>query len=157
MSASSELSLEEVQTWKVDALKVFCRKRNLKVTGTKAELVARVFAASEMGIHEEPTATELVSRTELEKAKLLLTPNNTQLKDPLSPKDNWLREQDGLTSWPPIFLSDITIYYYNLYGRSPGKGCRITYTSSERVQGRQSISFVRLWVLERSTLPSYSV
>ena len=32
----------------VDALKVFCWERNLKVSGTKTDLVALVLAASEM-------------------------------------------------------------------------------------------------------------
>ena len=37
---------------------------------------------------------------------------------PLSLKDNWLRESDSLTSWPPIFLSDITVF---LMKEHPGK------------------------------------
>ena len=49
-SDSSSLSLDEVNTWNVDALRLFCRKRHLKVSGNKAELVARVFATSEMGL-----------------------------------------------------------------------------------------------------------
>ena len=61
-SDSSSLSLDEVNTWNVDALRLFCRKRNLKVSGNKAELVARVFAASEMGIPVQPSANELITR-----------------------------------------------------------------------------------------------
>jgi len=56
--SSEELSYAELQTWGIDALKDYCRKRNLKVSGTKAELVARVFAASEIRIPIEPTAEE---------------------------------------------------------------------------------------------------
>lgn len=110
MIASSILSLEEVKTWHLDALKVYCRKRNLKVSGSKAELVARVFTASEMGIPVQLSADELILKTESEKAKLLMAPNNTQLPDPLS--------LNGLTSWPPIFLNDITIF---LKQDNPGK------------------------------------
>ncbi|CAH3149112.1 unnamed protein product [Pocillopora meandrina] len=62
MSETSELSLEEVNTWKVDALKLFCR--GLKTSGAKAELVARVFAASEMGIQVQASAKELMCITE---------------------------------------------------------------------------------------------
>ena len=51
-----ELLFEVIQTWKPEQLKEFCRKRDLKVSGTKAELVARVFAAAEMGISIKPTA-----------------------------------------------------------------------------------------------------
>ena len=117
-SDSSSLSLAEVNTWNVDALRLFCRKRNLKVSGNKAELVARVFAASEMGIPVQPSANELITRTETEKARLLIAPDKTQMPDPLSLKDNWLCESDGLTSWPPIFLSDITVF---LMKEHPGK------------------------------------
>ena len=41
-----QLPINEVQTWHVNALKDYCRKRNLKLSGKKAELVARVFAAA---------------------------------------------------------------------------------------------------------------
>lgn len=115
---STELSYEEVQTWRVDALKTYCRKRNLKVAGSKTELVARVFAASEMGIPVQPTAEELFVRMEAEKAKLLQAPDNIMLPDPLSLQDGWLRENNGITLWPPIFLSDITLY---LMEDHPGK------------------------------------
>ena len=53
-----ELPFEVIQTWKPEQLKEFCRKRDLKVSGPKAELVARVFAAAEMGIAIKPTALE---------------------------------------------------------------------------------------------------
>ena len=39
------------------------------------------------------------------------------LPDPSSLKD-WLREGDAITSWPPIFLSDITVF---LMDDHPGK------------------------------------
>ena len=124
MSTTSELSLEEVNTWKVDALKLFCRKRNLKTSGSKAELVARVFAATEMGIQEQAQAKDLVCIAESERAKLLLTPKKgTKLPDPLVElKDGWLGEDTGLTSWPPIFLSDITKY---LMADHPGKDVQL--------------------------------
>lgn len=53
----------------MDALKVYCRKRNLRTTGSKAELVVRVFAASEMAI--PPTAEEQLSGMEKEKLSYL--------------------------------------------------------------------------------------
>ena len=81
-SDSSSLSLDEVNTWSVDVLRMFCHKRNLKVSGKKTELVARVFAASEMGIPVQPSANELITRTETEKAKLLIAPDKTQMPDP---------------------------------------------------------------------------
>ena len=116
--SSKELSFEEVQTWQVDALKTYCHKRNLKTTGSKAELVARVFAVSEMGIPLEPTAEVRVSRTESEKAKLLLMPDGKKLPDALAVKDGWLLESESITTWPPIFLSNITLF---LMADHPGK------------------------------------
>ena len=77
-SDSSSLSLDEVNTWNVDALRLFCRKRQLKVSGNKAELVARVFAVSELGIPVQPSANEQITRTETEKAKLLIAPDKSQ-------------------------------------------------------------------------------
>ena len=85
-------------------------KRHLKVSGNKAELVAPVFAASKMSIPVQPSANELITRTETGKAKLLITPDKTQMPDPWSLKDNWLRESNSLTSWPSIFLSDVTMF-----------------------------------------------
>ena len=61
-----ELPFEVIQTWKPEQLKEFCRKRDLKVSGPKAERVARVFAAAEMGIAVKPTAQERIAATEKE-------------------------------------------------------------------------------------------
>jgi hypothetical protein len=55
-TGASELTFDNIQMWNVDSLQDFCRKRDLKVTGRKAELVARVFAAAEMCI---PLATSI--------------------------------------------------------------------------------------------------
>ena len=79
----------------------------MKVSGTKAELVARVFAAAEMGIAIKPTAQERVAATEKEKAKLLVMPNGTSVPDPLILKEGWVKESESMTSWPPIYPSDI--------------------------------------------------
>ena len=74
-----ELPFEVIQTWKPEQLKEFGRKRDLKVSGPKAELVARVFAAA-------GTAQEQIATTEKEKAKLLIMPNGTLVPDPLTLK-----------------------------------------------------------------------
>ena len=52
------LTYNKVNSWRSDALKFYCRQRGLKDSGSKQELVARVFAASEMGIPVQPTAEE---------------------------------------------------------------------------------------------------
>lgn len=106
-SDSSSLSLDEVNTWNVDALRLFCRKRNLKVSGNKVELVARVFAASEKGIPVQPSANELIyyTRTVTEKAKLLIAPARPKCQTLCLSKTIGC-----VKSWPPIFLSDITVF-----------------------------------------------
>jgi hypothetical protein len=40
MTESERITYEEVETWSVEALKDFCRKRNFNVTGSKKVLVA---------------------------------------------------------------------------------------------------------------------
>jgi len=56
-----ELPFEVIQAWKPEQLKEFCRKQDLKVSGPKAELVACIFAAAEMGIAIKPTAQERIT------------------------------------------------------------------------------------------------
>ena len=102
MSCEESLTYEEAKTWHSDALKLYCRKRGLKVSGNKQELVARVFAASEMGIPVQTTAVERIATTANEKVQLLDMGNGSSLADPSTMKD-WLRESDAITSWPPIF------------------------------------------------------
>ena len=113
-----ELSFEVIQTCKPEQLKEFCRKRDLNVSGPIAELVACLFAAAEIGIVIKPTAQERISTTEKEKAKLLIMPNGTSVPDPLTLKDGQVKESESITSWPPIYLSDITLF---LMSDQPGK------------------------------------
>ena len=114
----TDLPFEVVQTWKPEQLKEFCRNQDSKVSGTKAKLVARVFAAAEMRIAIKPSAQERIATTEKEKAKLFIMPNGTSVPDPLTLKDGWVKVGEGMTSWPPIYLSDITLF---LMSDHPGK------------------------------------
>ena len=82
MSCEDSLTYNEVNSWPSDALKLYWRKRGLKVSGSKQELVARVFAASEMGIPVQPTAEERMATTASEKAWLLDMGNGSSLPDP---------------------------------------------------------------------------
>ena len=59
----------------------------------------------------------MIATTANEKARLLDLGNGSSLPDPSTLKD-WLRESDAITSWPPIFLSDITVF---LMEDHPGK------------------------------------
>ena len=51
------ITCEEVESWSVDALKEYGRKRNYKVSGSK-ELVARVYVLFNNNVPEEPAAKE---------------------------------------------------------------------------------------------------
>ena len=84
-------------------MKLYCRQRGLKnVSGSRQELVARVFPV-------QPIAEERSATTANEKARLLDLVNGFSLPDPSTSKD-WLRESDAITSVPPIFLSDFTVF-----------------------------------------------
>ena len=76
--------------WRSDALKLYCRQRGLIVSVSKKEMVARMFAVSEMGIPVQPTAEEI---TVNEKARLLDLRNGSSLPGLSSLKD-WLREHE---------------------------------------------------------------
>ena len=115
--SEESLTYDEVNSWRSDALKLYCRQRGLKVSGSKQELVTCVFASSEMGIPVQATAEERIATTTNEKARLLDLGNGSSLPDPSTLKD-WLRESDAITSWPPIFLNDIILF---LIEDHPGK------------------------------------
>jgi hypothetical protein len=63
----SDYSLADFNTWKVNALKAYLSKRNLKVEGNKATLVAIAFAAWEMKVPLAETNVQL----EIEKKPVL--------------------------------------------------------------------------------------
>ena len=110
MAAVEQLSVDEINTWRMDALKHFLIKRGLKVSGRKEELVARVFAAAEQ--KNMPVCLDAASRvaqTQRERESLLKTPEGV-LPDPSELHNGWIGELNGLTKWLPILLSDLTLY-----------------------------------------------
>ena len=82
-----------------NALEDYCRKRSLKVSGKKAELVAPVFAASELDISVCLTAVQRTSNKKDEKPKRLKTPEGL-LPNPLLLKDGWFGKTESMQSWP---------------------------------------------------------
>ncbi|XP_070561234.1 uncharacterized protein [Ptychodera flava] len=95
------------QTWTVCALQDYVFKRGLKKDGTKAMLVARAFAAWEMGIPLNKTQQEIIEEKEKEYSTLLST-SSGQLPNPLLIKDGWVGESEGgVKKWPPIYFNDI--------------------------------------------------
>jgi hypothetical protein len=84
------LSFDEIKTWRVAALQEYLLKRGLRKEGRKEELIARVFAADEMGIALKKTAVELRGMRETEYGALLITPYGT-LMDLRQIKDYWIQ------------------------------------------------------------------
>ena len=62
-----------------------------------------------MGISIEPTAKKKMFHAEHERTKLLKMPDGSVSPDSLVLTKGWLRKLDGITSWPSICLSDITV------------------------------------------------
>ena len=85
---------------------MFLRLWDLKVSGKKAELVARVFAASENNVPLKKTAEVESDRRDKYQAKLLI--NSDLLPDPNLLTSGWLNEDDGgIYSWPCILYVDL--------------------------------------------------
>jgi hypothetical protein len=98
------ITLEEIHTWDITALKEYCRKRNFKVSGSKAELCARVYVLYNQRVPEEPGAREReASRKtdygQLHNAVIPATDPNRLTK--------WISEQEGIHLWPPVSYIDI--------------------------------------------------
>ena len=74
-------SYDEIGTWRVEALKEYLRRRDLRVSGRKEELVARVFAAAEQNLPVCMDADARVVQTQREKESLLTTPEGILLSD----------------------------------------------------------------------------
>ena len=101
-----------------------------------------------MGISIKPTALERIATTEKEKAKLLIMPNGTSVPDPLRLKDGWVKESESMTSWPPIYLSDITLF---LMSDHPGKDFDFhKRVLNEYKEGKAYRLFDSVWLKEIS-------
>ena len=90
-----------VQRMNVDELKKFLRLRGMKVSGKKAELVARVFCAYENDVQPTKTAEE-VERELGNKYQAKLVIDDNCIPDPFVLNSGWLNEENGITSWPMI-------------------------------------------------------
>ena len=92
------MDFELLEKMKVEGLKNYMKMRGLKVTGTKQELVARVFAASENGVQPVKTAVELES--------YLITHYKNKVKidylpipDPFRISHGWMKEDEEMIFW----------------------------------------------------------
>ena len=83
---------------KVQELKDFLRLRGLKVSGKKAELVARAFVAVENKVKTVKTAEEVQEEIRLEYEHKLVF-GDESFPDPMT-LDGWLNEEVGISLWP---------------------------------------------------------
>lgn len=98
------ISHETVETWGVEELKEYCRRRGYKCSGSKKELVARVYVLYNSNIQEiAGVREEEVSRKRDYKALLNKGKPST---DPHLLK-KWIGELEGLKLWPPVSYLDI--------------------------------------------------
>ena len=98
------ISLEEVQTWSLDALKDFCKKRGYKVTGSKKELVARVYVLYNRRVGEQPGAKQQEASRKADYKSLVNS--SFSAPDPFSLR-KWIGEQTGIKQWPAVSYIDI--------------------------------------------------
>ena len=138
MAAVEQLSFDEINSWRMDPLKHFLKKRGLKVSGKEEELVALVFAAAEQNVPVCLDAASRVAYMQCERESLLKTPEGV-LPDPSELHNGWIGELNGMTKWPPILLSDITLYIMKDH---PWDDISLQKTSTERVQRGKSLSLM---------------
>ena len=99
-----------VEFMPVQELQNFLRLRDLKVTGRKKELVARVWCAIQQDIPIQPTAQHVEEQLKIE-FKERLKIDGITLPDPYLLLEGWLSEEEGgLTSWPMVLYPDIFNY-----------------------------------------------
>ena len=90
-----------------DSLQHFLRKRGLKHTGRRKELVALVYAAQVMEICELPSAEEKELSRDQRYQEALMTTDDGAVPDPLKLSEGWLGEEEGMKFWPPTMYSDM--------------------------------------------------
>ena len=109
-----EVSIDDIKLWTVVALKDFLRKRNLKLSGRKEELVALVFAAKRMPELSAPgTSAAAADLQKKEHYADLLKTSVGNLPDPEELQD-WKGESLSITKWPPTMAFEIGQYLQNI-------------------------------------------
>lgn len=99
-------SLEDFSHWKIEALRSFLSQRGLSIGGNKQELVALAFAANTLNMPIILTAVE-IEKSKLECYKNLLKVGGVILPDPFLIFDKWEDETQGMSHWPPVFITDV--------------------------------------------------
>ena len=107
------MNYELLETMEVKGLKNYIKIRDLKVTRTKKELVARVFAASENGVQPVKTVVEIESDLITDyKSKLKI--DDFLIPDPFKIPHGWMEEDEGMAFWPmlsyPVIFNLVMFY-----------------------------------------------
>jgi len=111
MELSDDMDLNSFLRFDIPALKHFVSQRGLAVSGNKATLAARAFAAYEMQLPLQPSALQREVILEQEYKELLCLEDGTQLPDPFTiPASQWIDEKAGMKHWPPIMIQDISVF-----------------------------------------------
>lgn len=95
---------EEVEMWSLEALKDYCRRRGYKVTGSKKELVSRVYFLYNNETPEQPGAKE--KEVTMKKDYRSLFKMRGEAPDPFK-ITSWIDEKEGIKNWPPVSYVDI--------------------------------------------------
>ena len=104
------ITLDEFMLWKVDALREYLTRRGLSKDGNKNELAALCYSANVMKLQIVPTSSEIIKQNADDYKKLLHFQNSQTIPDPRKLYENWLDEKNGISQWPPVYISDIIQY-----------------------------------------------
>ena len=110
-SGNQTVSLDEFNTWKVDALREYLSKRGLAREGTKQELCALCFSAQHLNLPIKPSDHELWKQNIRDYNAILCVEDSYKLPDPLQIHEKWVDEKSSLSLWPPLFVSDIINFF----------------------------------------------
>ncbi|CAH1248797.1 Hypp8417 [Branchiostoma lanceolatum] len=105
MDMPTDTPLEVFKTWKVDELRLFVKKRGLKLANfRKDELAALAFSACQMQLPIQPDKVAETKRLQVEYGKKL-----KELPDP-STLSGWVGEEEGCKNWPGLSFPDICVF-----------------------------------------------
>lgn len=106
-------SIEDLERWKVPALKQYLQQRGISTAGTKKMLVARAFAAWEWNMPIKLSPCEYSAQKIYDVSQALLMSTGCELPNPSSLSD-WVAEDESIQNWPPTMIQDIGIFLERL-------------------------------------------
>ena len=107
------MDYELLENMKVEELKNYLKIGGLKVTGTKKELVAQVFATSEDGV--QPVKTAVVIESDLiTKYKNKLKIDDFSIPNPFNIPHGWMEEDEGMVFWSMLSYPDIFYFLMSI-------------------------------------------